>query len=76
MEFLKTHFDKLLLSSLFLAAMVLFLHTIHHTQDVSVVNWLQNTIGQILAALLTLMVGRSMVQKNDNGNGNGKPPAG
>ena len=70
-DFLKTHFDKLLLSALFLIALGLELHFVRellfysstvNVQHLSgIVTWLENTVGQILAALLTLMVGRSMV---------------
>jgi hypothetical protein len=67
LEFLKLNFDKLLLSTLFLSGLATFLHfarsmefystTQNSTHLMNVVNWLENTIGQILAALLTLMVG-------------------
>jgi hypothetical protein len=70
-NFVRSHFDKLLLSGLFLTALGLFMHAIHHAPDAGVVNWLENTIGQILAALLTLMVGRGLVAGGGNGNGNG-----
>ena len=69
-EFWKTHFDKVLLSALFLIALGTFMHfaravefytTNSNAAHLSgVVNWLENTVGQILAALLTLMVGRSL----------------
>ena len=69
-DFFKQHFDKLLLSALFLIALGTFMHfarsltfyaTVQNASHLSgVVNWLENTVGQILAALLTLMVGRSL----------------
>jgi hypothetical protein len=69
-DFLKTHFDKLLLSALFLTGLGTFMHfarelAFYSTQNnvnhlSGLVNWLENTVGQILAALLTLMVGRSL----------------
>lgn len=69
-DFLKQHFDKLLLSSLFLIALGTFMHfarslTFYANAENAahlsgVVSWLENTVGQILAALLTLMVGRGL----------------
>jgi hypothetical protein len=66
------HFDKLLLSALFLAGLAIHMHfarelafysnTTNVSHISSTVNWLENTVGQILAALLTLMVGRSLTQ--------------
>jgi hypothetical protein len=64
------HFDKLLLSALFLVAMGVFLHALHHLADAGTISWFENTIGQILAALLTLLVGRSIANSR-NGD---KPP--
>jgi hypothetical protein len=67
LEFLRLNFDKILLSSLFLGGLATFLHFARSmefysnmqnaTHLMNVVNWLENTVGQILAALLTLMVG-------------------
>ena len=69
-DFLRAHFDKLLLSALFLISLGMQVHfsrelafysnTTNVTHISGTVNWLQNTVGQILAALLTLMVGRSL----------------
>jgi hypothetical protein len=69
-DFWKQHFDKVLLSSLFLLALGTFMHfaraiefygsSTNAAHLEGVVNWLENTVGQILAALLTLMVGRSL----------------
>jgi hypothetical protein len=68
------HFDKLLLALLFLFGLIFLLHALHHQADAAVLQWIENSVGQILAALLTLMVGqRTMQRKADDGNG--KPPA-
>ena len=75
-DFLKTHFDKLLLTGLLLTLFFATIHTLHHGNDMSVISWLENTVGQVLAALLTLMVGSRMTQRNGDGkNGNGAPIA-
>jgi hypothetical protein len=63
-SFLKTHFDKLLLSGLLLTLFFATIHTLHHAPDTSAINWLENTVGQVLAALLTLMVGQRLTQRN------------
>jgi hypothetical protein len=60
----KAQFDKLLLTGLLLILVGVFLHALHHAADVGTINWFTNTIGQVLAALLTLMVGRSMNTRN------------
>lgn len=68
-DFIKVYFDKLLLSVLFLLGMTFLLHAVHHAVDSGTVSWIENTVGQILAALLTLMVGRSLTQRaGDNGS--------
>lgn len=63
-DLFKANFDKLLLSILFLTVVGLLLHAIHHQADAGTISWFENTIGQVLAALLTLMVGRSMTSRN------------
>jgi len=63
-EFLKTHFDKLLLTGLLLTLFFATIHVLHHSPDGSALNWLENTVGQVLAALLTLMVGTRLTQRN------------
>jgi fumarate reductase subunit D len=69
-DFLKSHFDKLLLTGLLLTLFFATIHTLHHGTDAAAVNWLENTVGQVLAALLTLMVGQRLQQRN----GDNKPP--
>jgi len=65
MCFIDRHFEKLLLSLLFIATLAIFLHAIHAKDvDPATINWLQNTVGQILAALLALMVGTRLAQRN------------
>jgi hypothetical protein len=69
-DFFKQHFDKLLLSSLFLIALGTFMHFARSLEFYAteanaahlagIVSWLENTVGQVLAALLTLMVGRGL----------------
>lgn len=63
-DFLKTHFDKLLLTGLLLTLFFATIHVLHHGPDETAVNWLENTVGQVLAALLTLMVGQRLTQRN------------
>lgn len=70
MEFLKSHFDKLLLTVVMLVLFFATIHVLHHGADSSALNWLEDTVGQVLAALLTLMVGSRMQQRNGD-----KPPA-
>jgi hypothetical protein len=67
METIKANFDKLLLSALFLIGIGLFIFLVYHvdTVDASVLQWLEQIIGQILAALLTLSVGRALARTND-----------
>lgn len=90
-DFFKQHFDKLLLSALFLIALGTFMHFArglefytnanNQAHLTGVVSWLENTVGQILAALLTLMVGRSLTATatiNPSGGATattGPPPA-
>jgi predicted tellurium resistance membrane protein TerC len=70
------HFDKLLLAVLFVIGVTVLVHIVHHGGvDVSLVQSVITWVGQILAALLTLMVGqRWMQRKADNGNGKGGDP--
>ena len=87
-EFLKLNFDKILLSFLFLFTLFLTLHAVRalvyfaepsRLQALTgTVNWLQNTVGQILASLLTLMVGKGLQQRASdllNGKTPVPPPA-
>jgi hypothetical protein len=81
--FIEKHIDKLMLSGLFLIVLGTFMHfaravEFYATPDnathmQNVVNWLENITGQILAALLTLMVGRGMTSNQPPPNG---PPPG
>jgi hypothetical protein len=69
-DFFKSHFDKLLLTGLLLTLFFATIHTLHHGTDTAAINWLENTVGQVLAALLTLMVGQRLTQRSaDSGNG-------
>lgn len=80
-----THFDKFLLSLLFLISLATFMHFARemafysNTQNAAhlsnTVNWLENTIGQILAALLTLLVGKGLTQTQTAPPSNGKMPS-
>jgi fumarate reductase subunit D len=64
LDFLKMHFDKLLLLALFCLCMGYTLHGMHRGFDDAFVNWAQNITGQVLAALLTLMVGTRLTARN------------
>lgn len=68
-DFIDTHFNVLVLVTLFLIFAGVFLHVIHHSTDTTALNWTEHVADQILAALLGMMVGRVM------NNGNGAPPA-
>jgi membrane protein implicated in regulation of membrane protease activity len=63
-EFMNSHFEKLLLSGLFLIAFGMTVHAMHYSIDASARAWLEQTTGQIIAALLTLMVGSRMTPRN------------
>lgn len=63
LEFCKQHFDKLLLTTILFGTMGFFLHVLHHGSDAVTTAWWENIIGQILAALLTLMVGSRLTQR-------------
>lgn len=70
-DFLEKHFDKLFLGMMFLGGcgflIWIYCHANSHSQ------WAENAIGQILAALLTLMTGARLAQRgSDNGGTNGK----
>jgi hypothetical protein len=73
MDLLKTNFEKLGLSVLFLTCLAFVIHALHHGADAGVLIWIENLAGQILAALLTLMTGRRMMARTGDpgGNGNG-----
>jgi len=62
-ETLWGHFDKLLLAALFLIVTSLTFWTMHHFPGSEQLHWIENADGQILAALLTLMVGQRMTQR-------------
>lgn len=70
-DFAKAHFDKLLLSFLLLILFFGAIHVLHHGSDAAAVNWMENTVGQVLAALLTLMVGQRAMQRGSDTSGNG-----
>lgn len=75
-DFLKSEFDKIMLCVLFFLTMGFLLHAIHHTTDGATITWLEDIVGQILAALLTLLVGARMQnRKTDGSNGTTAPPA-
>lgn len=56
-EFLAGHFDKLLLTGIFIALVLLVLHMSHDAADVSAVNWARESAGTVLGALLGLITG-------------------
>lgn len=61
-----SHFDKLLLAGLFILATMLTFYAMHRFPDSEALHWMQNADGQILAALLTLMVGQRMSQRKQD----------
>lgn len=76
MDFLKQQFDKLLMSALFLIALLVGLHMIHHGTDGASVTWIENIVGQILASLLTLMVAHRIASPSaQNGAAPPAPPS-
>jgi len=70
-----SHFDKLLLAGLFVLVTGLTFWIMHRFPDSESLHWVENADGQILAALLTMMVGQRMTQrKPDEANGKGAAP--
>jgi len=59
-DFIKTQFDKLLLTFLVLVSLGVVLHLIHHTADASVINWGLALVSGIVGSLLTLITGNVM----------------
>lgn len=51
-----SHFNELVLAVLLVTFVAFDIHMIHHAMDAGSVTWLQGIVGQVLAALLTLMV--------------------
>lgn len=66
LDLTKLHFDKLLMTMLLIITYGFFLHTIHHGADAVTISWWENIIGQILAALLTMMVGSRLNQRKSD----------
>lgn len=62
-DWAKQNFDKLLMSGLFLFMIGVLIHVVHHGSDAGTISWLENTVGQILAALLTLVVSKQLAQR-------------
>lgn len=60
------HFNELALVLLLIALISLDVHMVHHSMDSESITWLQGIVGQVLAALLTLMV---KLPKPDNNGG-------
>lgn len=56
-EFLRRDFDKLLLTSVFLLLVGLVVHMSHDNQDASIINWAREQAGTVLGALLGLITG-------------------
>lgn len=56
-DFLTQHFDKLLLSAIFLILVALAVHGMHRGADMEFINWTQTTGGAVIGALLTLITG-------------------
>ncbi len=69
--------DKLMLLSLLLIVLGLAVALILRHSETSAVQWIENIVGQVLAALLTIMVGRTLAtRKDDAPNGAASPPDG
>ena len=78
-DFIKTNFDKLLLTTIFCVALGVTVHVMHHAAvDAGSIQWVENITSQVVAALLTLMVGNRLAVRNgdSNGNSNGKTAIG
>ena len=60
------HFDKILLACLFLIVTGVVFWVMHKFPDSESLHWVENADGQILAALLTLMVGQRMSQRKQD----------
>lgn len=57
-EWVQRNTGIFLLTALLLVMMAMVLHIIHYTDaENTTVNWIEGIVGQVLAALLTLLVG-------------------
>lgn len=57
LDFICDHFDKLLLTSIFLILVMLVLHMSHDQADAAAVNWAREAAGTVLGGLLGLITG-------------------
>ena len=56
-DFLAEHFDKLLLTGLFLVLVGIVVHMTHDGRDVAALNWAREQASLIIGALLGLITG-------------------
>lgn len=74
-DFFKTQFDKILLSSLLILAGMWVLHVQHDPSDSRGVEQAWGVLTTILGALITTITGRLFAgRKSDNGNGQPAKP--
>lgn len=69
-HFLRDHFDKLLLSGMFLVMICVVLHMAHDGRDAADMGWAREQANLIVGALLGLITGAVLR------NGNRTPPEG
>lgn len=63
-EFFSDHFDKLLLTALFLVLMGIILHVSHDGRDAMDVGWAREQANLITGALLGLITGQALGRKD------------
>jgi len=71
MNALERHFDKVILFILFISLVVIWETVLFKIGHFST-SWLENVAGQVLAALLTLMVGNKTGARSTDGGTNAK----
>jgi hypothetical protein len=63
--FLKSQFDKILISALLLFLMFFWQHAIHHNVDPATVQWLEKSIDILTGSLGTLVTGQMFRGSNN-----------
>jgi hypothetical protein len=74
-DFLKANFGLLVLLAIFTLLHFTAFHIVHHATDASWQEWIQQKEGEILAAVLTVIVGAKVGngRATDKPSGNGAP---
>ena len=64
LDFICDHFDKLLLTGIFLILVMLVVHMSHDQADAGAVNWAREAAGTVLGGLLGLITGGLLSRNN------------